>query len=705
VDALPVGEILDFGHDGTGIRIGILSDSFDCLGGAAAGVVSGDLPPGTTVLLDGCAIGGTDEGRAMAELIHDVAPGAILGFHIAGVGQAGFADGITALAGPMFNADIIVDDILYLREYMFQDGIVAQAVDNVVASGVAYFSAARNDGRQSYESTFRASNFVVDLDGDGQPDGCLHDFDPGPGDDPFQSITFLGPAVISLLVFQWDGRPASAGGSLNHVTLCYDTGFLGFDCFDNPMIPNIGSDPIEDGFIIALGGNSDLFIQYDVFDDTPGFAGTCGVDPLPNPPGFIKYVSFTPDLLINEYDNTASSTLYGHPNAAGAEAVGAAAYYNTPPFGVDPAVLNGFSSAGGTPILFDTAGTPIGPIVRQKPEVVGPDGSNTTFFGTSDIEPDGFLNFFGTSAAAPNVAALAAQMLQCNSSLTPAQIYSCLETTADDIVERSVLGVVPPPVGGGGGPALPVGFDFDSGFGYVNGPAAMICACGEDHGDAPNTYPTLVASGGPSHGVLPGLQLGSCVDSESDGIPATAGNPANGDNAAAAVGLAGSCGVSGNEDANPVLTGYNGSGTHTVTNIPVVNTTGSNAFLVGYIDWNGDGDFGDTGERSATDTIASSTSSTPVMRSLNWTSVPATPTSSVSYARFRLSTDQTAVESPGGHATDGEVEDYDIAAGSLPVTLSFFESYNINKNQIRIDWNNFYRIYEHWVLSVGIYRG
>jgi len=518
VQALPPVEgILNSSHTGTGINIGIISDSFDCLGGAAAGVASGDLPtpaPGATVLLDDLSTdpitgdcNSTDEGRGMAELIHDVAPGANLGFHTAaGVGLAGFAQGIEDLAGlnpgsgrPQFNADVIVDDIINLAESMLQDGIIAQAVDNVVANGVAYFSAAANQGRQSYEGTYRESSFTVD------GNGCAHDFNPDdtdgytgdpmdPNDNPCVDITEVGGVVLAadpkcpsptglgdddpcqcidipntgptpILILQWDQPVEPTGSSINDLSFCYFSEFFylvssSFLCVDDPNI-GPGNVPIQGLIMFPVFGTgpSMISIQYDVLDDTPGFGGMCGDNPstLPNPPGFIKYVYFA-NILINEYD-TASSTLYGHANAAEAEAVGAAAYFNTPTFGVDPAVLNTYSSAGGTPILFNTAGMPIGPVVRQKPEVVGPDGSNTTVFpditdpDTIDYEPDGFPNFFGTSAAAPNVAAVAALMLQCNSSLTPAQIYSCLETTADDIVERSVLGVVPPPVGGGGGPA------------------------------------------------------------------------------------------------------------------------------------------------------------------------------------------------------------------------------------------------------------
>ena len=76
----------------------------------------------------------------------------------------------------------------------------------------------------------------------------------------------------------------------------------------------------------------------------------------PNP-GLIKYVYFFsgPAPTINEFA-TNSGTIFGHANAAGAEAVGAARYSNTPAFGVSPPVLEFFSSSGTTPILFDVAG-------------------------------------------------------------------------------------------------------------------------------------------------------------------------------------------------------------------------------------------------------------------------------------------------------------------------------------------------------------
>ncbi len=86
------------------------------------------------------------------QLIHDVAPGVNQAFTTALNGQAAFAQGILDLAAA--GADVIVDDVIYFAEAMFQDDNVAQAVDQVKAAGVAYFSSAGNSDRKSYESPF-----------------------------------------------------------------------------------------------------------------------------------------------------------------------------------------------------------------------------------------------------------------------------------------------------------------------------------------------------------------------------------------------------------------------------------------------------------------------------------------------------------------------------------------------------------------------
>jgi subtilase family protein/putative Ig domain-containing protein len=155
---------------------------------------------------------------------------------------------------------------------------------------------------------------------------------------------------------------------------------------------------------------------------------------------------------INVFKPTNNATIQGHPNAAGAAAVGAARFYETPLCGTTLAVLEPFSSFGGTPILFDASGNKLAtPVVRQKPDFVTADGVNDTFLGftlasanltdTSTVPQcanlSNYPNFFGTSAAAPHAAGLAALMLQANSAVTPTDIYDAMRFTAAAMVNTS----------------------------------------------------------------------------------------------------------------------------------------------------------------------------------------------------------------------------------------------------------------------------
>ncbi|EDX73882.1 peptidase families S8 and S53 domain protein [Coleofasciculus chthonoplastes PCC 7420] len=440
-----------FGVDGTGVTIGVLSDSFNFSGTAAEDVANGDLPSGIQVLKDlpnDGSLGdifGIDEGRAMMQLIHDVAPGADLAFHTAAFNETDFAQGILALADA--GADIIVDDIFYPTEPMFQDGVIAQAIDTVVAQGVSYFSAAGNDARQSYESAFNGSNLFEELVG-----GEFHDFDSGAGVDIFQSLTIPENSGFGIS-FQWDSpffSVSGGAGSLNDLDIfLFDQS--GTNILASSVNQNVGNDAVE--FFSFFNDGS---LGTDTFN--LAISKVEGLDP-----GLMKYILFGEGTL-NEYD-TASGTVFGHPNARGAEAVGAAFYQDTPEFGVDPALLEPFSSAGPTPILFDRAGNRLAnPEIRLKPEIIAADGTNTTFFPPAFLDPrdpegDGFPNFFGTSAAAPHAAAVAALMLDAAPDMSPSEIYRILETTALDMESP--------------------GFDFDSGFGLIQADRAVAATVPE----------------------------------------------------------------------------------------------------------------------------------------------------------------------------------------------------------------------------------
>lgn len=96
---------------GAGIKIGVLSNSFNLFGGYDDDIASGDLPPGIVPLEEGLSYSGPapDEGRAMMQLIHDLAPGAELEFHTAVGGSDVLKAGIEKLAEA--GCDVIVDDV------------------------------------------------------------------------------------------------------------------------------------------------------------------------------------------------------------------------------------------------------------------------------------------------------------------------------------------------------------------------------------------------------------------------------------------------------------------------------------------------------------------------------------------------------------------------------------------------------------------
>jgi uncharacterized repeat protein (TIGR01451 family) len=432
--------------DGTGITVGTLSDSYNCLGGAPAGVASGDLPQNVLVLEDYNEADCIDEGRAMMEIIRDLAPGSPQQFHSAFNGIANFAQGIRDLAAA--GSKVINDDIIYFAEPMFQDGVIALAVDEVVNGGASYFSSAGNNARRSYESVFRPGTDQVRVTtSSGELVYRPHDFDPGSGVDTLQRLTI--PAFSSLsVILQWDAPLASSGsggGSTNDLDL-FLVNSAGTAIIGGVTTNNLGDDPVELTQITNTSGSSQ---QLNVL------VGSLDSGTNPPEPGYIKLVYFF-NGTINDF-NTNSSTLYGHANATRAVAVGAASYASTPAFGVNPPQLRSFSAGGGTPIFFNADGTRKATAEnRPKPEITAADGVNTSFFdpsGGSDSDGDGFPNFSGTSAAAPHAAAIAALLLDADPTLTPAEILSILQETAIDM-----------------GTA---GFDNDSGSGLIQADAAL----------------------------------------------------------------------------------------------------------------------------------------------------------------------------------------------------------------------------------------
>ncbi|HEY0954980.1 MAG TPA: S8 family serine peptidase [Roseateles sp.] len=470
------------GWTGAGITVGVLSDSYDSSPlsfttvRAANDIASGDLKPPKFVIDLGADPSNSDEGRAMMQIVTDVAPAADLCFATAFAGEAAFANNIRTLrTHPACNADVIVDDVFYYDEPFFSDGQVAQAVNDVATSTslpgklVAYFSSAGNQGSAGGGGSIDVPNATfsttptnlgnVNLASlatcNGSPASGSTKANVAGGFLDFGGGTYALPVTYngagSTMLMQWDDLFYQ--GKVTTDLNFYMINAAG-NCVFTFATNNISSDYATE--IIGLSGGASG--TYRIMIGRTG-AGSQQAKR-------VRMVSLE-GWGGAPFQVRSSPTTFGHSAASGANSV-AAYRYTFPATQQVPFIpaFESFSSPGPVTIVFDAAGNRLAvPETRRKPDFAAPDGANTTFFyPNSDFEGDGFNNFFGTSAAAPHAAGVAALMLQKAGGpgkLTPKQIKTILQGTP---------AARPVPFSGG---AAAKGWNAFDGFGLIDAVNAL----------------------------------------------------------------------------------------------------------------------------------------------------------------------------------------------------------------------------------------
>ena len=395
-----------YGVTGSGIKIGIISDSYDARGGAAANVAAGDLPQ-TVVESDSST--GTDEGQAMTELAYQVAPGASYYFATCGDSLQAFAAAVTSLQDAGCN--IIIDDVSFpTEESFYQTGTVLDlAIEAAVAGGVSYFTAAGNSGDDYVQQGF--TPITVTIPGISALPLTANNFGAS---SPYQYVA-IDEGVSVTIDLEWAQPFATigtgSGGAQNSLA------FYLINSQGAVVASSIGVD---------LGQNPVQAIQFTNYTSATQFRLVVVENGGATPTGQSFTISVLDSgLAVLEGANVGTGTgdVMGHALLSGVNAVGAVTYSSTPAFGTFPAVPAYYTVTGPGTILFNAQGQALAtPITADAPAFLSVAGSSTTVAG--------FAPFAGTSAAAPNAGAVGALMLQANGTLTTAEVTALLEQSA-----------------------------------------------------------------------------------------------------------------------------------------------------------------------------------------------------------------------------------------------------------------------------------
>jgi hypothetical protein len=391
------------GGGGNNVLVGVQSQGIASLSTIQG---RGELP---NVQVFTSAAGGSpsaaDEGTALLEIIHAVAPNAKLAF----CEPQTFVE-YTACLQQFAHAGstIMVDDISFLdQDPMTSGGADTQAVGQFLAQNpnVAVFSAGGNDNGSYWEGSYTpvtvASQNLSPLscNGSSQVDNFVNQFSASAN----QVLTITPTSPISVpLTFAWGDPP---GQNASHFDLYWKNTAdpAASNCISastattNVVTLNVTLYPGPNNIYIATPDNSPAGKFLKVWVGGDGLTALS----LSTPGSFVTPQAFAPGIIT-----------VGAVN--GSDGIG-----NN---------IESFSSRGPITVLFPS------PAKLPAPTLVAPDGIKVDAAGTyfaSVLFPDG--NFYGTSASAPNAAAVAALLRGAFPNLTPVQLLTALESGATQL--------------------------------------------------------------------------------------------------------------------------------------------------------------------------------------------------------------------------------------------------------------------------------